>query len=88
LETPETASVRDGHIVVEEWMRTSRPVNLSLRTMLFLALVYALEAIALAAAIRLFPASWSPLYIGAIVAAAIVLGWLIALLTANRQDKG
>ena len=86
LDTPETASIRDGRIVVEEWLRARRPINLSLRTFLFLALVYAVEAIALAGAVRLFPSSWSPLYTVAIVAAAIVLGWLIALLTVNRQE--
>ena len=87
IDAPEIASVKDGRIIVEEWTRMRRPINLSLRTLLFLALVYAVEAIALAAAIRLFPASWSPLYIAAIVIAAIVLGWLVALLTVNRQER-
>ena len=86
IDAPEIATVRDGKIVVEEWTRVRRQVNLSARTLLFLALVYAVEAIALAAAIRYFPVSWSPLYIVAIVAAAIVLGWLIALFTVNHQD--
>ncbi len=86
LDVPEIASLKDGHIVVEEWSRIRRPVNLSFRTLLFLALVYAVEAIALAIAIRLFPQSWSSLYIVAIVVAAIVLGWLVALLTVNRQE--
>lgn len=88
LDVPEIASVKDGHIVVDEWMRMKRPVNLSLRTLLSLALVYALEAIGLAAAVRLFPVSWSPLYIGAIVVVAVVSGWLVALLTINRRDRG
>lgn len=88
LDVPEMAMIRDGRIVVDEWMRMKRPVNLSFRTLLFLALVYALEAIALALAIRLFPPSWSPLYVGAIVVAAIVLGWLIAIATVNRQERG
>lgn len=88
LDTPEMATIRDGHIVVDEWMRIKRPVNLSFRTLLFLALVYACEAIALALAIRFFPASWSPLYVGAIVITAIVLGWLIAIATVNRQERG
>jgi septum site-determining protein MinC len=87
IDVPEVASVRDGAIIVEEWSRMRRPINLSLRTLLFLALVYAVEAIALAAAIRMFPASWSPLYIASIVVAAIVLGWLVALLTVNRQER-
>jgi len=87
LDVPEMALVKDGRIVVEEWMRMKRPVSLSFRTMLFLALVYALEAIALALAIRLFPPSWSPLYVGAIVVAAIVLGWLIAIAAVNRQER-
>jgi septum site-determining protein MinC len=87
LDVPEMASVKGGRIVVDEWMRMRRPVNLSLRTMLFLALVYALEAIALGAAIRFFPAAWSPVYQVAIVVAAIGLGWLVALLTVNRQEQ-
>jgi len=87
LDVPEVASIKDGHIVVDEWIPAKKPVNLSLRTLLFLALVYAVEAIALALAVRLFPLSWSPLYIVAIVVAAIVLGWLVALLTVNRQER-
>ena len=87
LDVPEIASIKEDKIVVDEWLRMTRPINLSLRTMLFLALVYALEAIALAIAIRLFPPAWSPLYIIAIVVAAIVLGWLVALVTVNRQER-
>jgi septum site-determining protein MinC len=87
IDVPESASIKDGQIAVEEWTRMRRPVRLSMRTLLFLALVYAAEAIALALAIRFFPPSWSSLYVVAIVAAAIVLGWLVALLTVNRQDK-
>jgi septum site-determining protein MinC len=87
IDTPEMASVKDDHIVVDEWMRMKRPVNLSLRTLLALALVYALEAIGLAASVRLFPVTWSPLYIGAIVVAAVVSGWLVALVTVNRYDR-
>ncbi len=87
LDAPETASVKEGRIVVEQWMRVRRPINLSLRTLLFLALVYALEAIALALAIQSFPQSWSPLYMGAIVIAAVAIGWLVVLLAVNRQDN-
>lgn len=86
LDVPEIATLKDGAIIVEEWSRIRRPVNLSFRTLLFLALVYALEAIALATAVRLFPPAWSPLYVVAIVILAIVLGWLVAILTVNRQE--
>ncbi len=88
LDGPEIASIKGGNVVVDEGMRMKRPVNLSLRTLLLLALVYALEAIGLAAAVRVFPVSWSPVYVGAIVVAAVVSGWLIALLTVNRSGRG
>lgn len=87
LDTPEIARVRDGRIVVEEWSRVKRPVNLSLRTLLFLTLVYALEAIAIAAVLMSFPREWSPIYTAPIVLVAIVLGWLVALATINRQEE-
>ena len=88
LDAPEMASVKSGRIVVEEWLRANRPINLSFRTLLFLALVYALEAIALAAAVNFLPPSSSPLFVAAIVVVAIVLGWLIAIATVNRQERG
>ncbi len=85
MDVPETARLHDGRIVVEEWSRVQRPVNLRLHTLLFLALVYALEAIALAVVLTLFP-SLSLFLTVLIVIVAIVLGWLVALATANRQS--
>lgn len=87
LDTPEMASIKDGQVVVDEWLSMKRPVSLSLRTLFFLAVVYTLEAVAIAAAVRYLSSGWYPLYVASIVAATIVLGWLVALLAVNRQDR-
>jgi septum site-determining protein MinC len=84
---PEVALLRDGHIVVEEWSGAQHSLEVSSATLLFLALVYTIEAIVLAVAIRLLPASWSPFYLVAIVITVIVLGWLVALFAVNRHEK-
>jgi septum site-determining protein MinC len=86
LATPEIASVKDGRIVVDEWLSQKRPANPGLRTIFFLVAVFALEAVAVAAALRYLPAGPYAIYVVLIVMAAIVLGSLAALWMVKRQD--